>query len=125
MPTVENSQFFVDIEKQFEPSENIDFRPSNILWENTEDDTLSIYINELVRRAVNYGSLESERSVDVSDTLKIQIIMKSTVSDSTITSSADDDNYIRYTSFNKLDLGVKNDVKMNIDLGWIDLERAQ
>lgn len=125
LPTVENSKFFVDIEKQFEPSENIDFRPSNILWENLEDDTLSIYINELVRRAVNYGSPGSERSADVSDTLKIQIIMTNTVSDSTITSSTDDDNYILYTSFNKLDLGLKNDVTMNIDLGWIDLERAQ
>lgn len=107
-------EFLNYIEHQFEDSAS--FKPEAILFENTAEDTLSLYINELARRAVN-------RELS-GDSLLVNISFAYAYTDSTSGSSKQAAYEFKPHSFDRLNLGSKDAVEYHLDIGWIDLEEA-
>lgn len=114
LAALDNTPEFVNYgEHQFEDSS---FTPEAIIWESTSPDTLSLYISELARRAVNRELNE--------DSLKLKIVPAYTYLDSTSNSTKSNDSIVKFHSFDVLNLGPQADLELNVDVGWIDLEEA-
>lgn len=109
---IDNTPDFLNLyEHQFEDST---FTPGAILWESNDEDTLSLYITRLASRVVNK---------DLSgDSLRVAVSFWYAYSDSTSNLTSNSEYASNYRTFDKLDLGLSSDLKIQVEVGYIDLE---